>query len=227
MSALEEKLLEHIRAAGLPLPIREYRFAAHLGRRYRADFFFAPSLLVECEGGSWVQGRHSGGTGFEADAEKYNLATILGFRTLRFTTNMIRDGRALATLEQALAPSPQAQVAARMETYPRVELGELAFREACTDAGITPIPAHPTGLTDSQAASVLRILPEGGRRIWPHEVGALDRLTDALVADTLAAPDADILAEFREDGGDPEQYAAQMRARFEQLAARINSEEEG
>lgn len=175
MSQLEEKLLEHIRAVGLPPPVREFAFAP--GRRYRADLAWpdpAYRLLVECEGGTWNGGRHTSGAGFEADAEKYNLATILGFRTLRFTTNMIRDGRAVATIEQALgvgAPSLQALIARRMESYPRPIDGEGPYRRACQAAGISPIPAHPNGLTDPQAAAVLACLPDGGRRIWAHEVG--------------------------------------------------------
>jgi hypothetical protein len=44
---------------------------------------------------------------------------------------------------------------------------------------------------------------------------ALDRLAAALVDDVLATSDAEILAEFRADGGDPEQHAAEMRALFE------------
>lgn len=67
------------------------------------------------------------------------------------------------------APSLQAQVARRMESYPRVALGEFAYREACTAAGVKPIPAHPNGLTDPQAAAVMQFLAPGGRRIWAHE----------------------------------------------------------
>ena len=44
---------------------------------------------------------------------------------------------------------------------------------------------------------------------------ALDRLTETLVDDILHAPDADLLAEFRETGGDPERNSAAMRAIFE------------
>ncbi len=44
---------------------------------------------------------------------------------------------------------------------------------------------------------------------------ALDRLADALVEDILNASDEDILAEFRESGGDPERNASDMRALFE------------
>ena len=51
---------------------------------------------------------------------------------------------------------------------------------------------------------------------------ALDRLADALVDDVLATSDAEILAEFRADGGDPEQHAAEMRALFERSVISSN-----
>jgi hypothetical protein len=44
---------------------------------------------------------------------------------------------------------------------------------------------------------------------------ALNRLAAALVDDVLTTSDAEILAEFREDGGNPDQYAVEMRALFE------------
>jgi hypothetical protein len=48
---------------------------------------------------------------------------------------------------------------------------------------------------------------------------ALDRLADALVEDILSASDEDILAEFRESGGDSERNATDMRALFEKCRA--------
>src|SRR5690348_7925662 len=91
-----------VAAAGLPEPIREYRFAPP--RRWRFDLAW-PSFRValEIEGGTWAGGRHVRGEGFERDAEKYNAATLAGWRVLRVTTGMVRDGRALALLEDAFA----------------------------------------------------------------------------------------------------------------------------
>ena len=51
---------------------------------------------------------------------------------------------------------------------------------------------------------------------------ALDRLAAALVDDVLATSDAEILAEFRADGGDPDQHAAEMRALFERSVLASN-----
>jgi hypothetical protein len=47
------------------------------------------------------------------------------------------------------------------------------------------------------------------------ERAALDRLADFLVDDILSVSDEDVLAEFREMHGDPDQNAAEMRALFE------------
>ena len=95
-----------VTAAGLPAPIREYCFAPP--RRWRFDLAW-PSLrlALEIEGGVWTGGRHVRGVGFERDAEKYNAATLAGWRVLRVTTGMIRDGRALAMLEQAFSTADE------------------------------------------------------------------------------------------------------------------------
>ena len=101
MSQLEERLLLHIRAARLPVPVREFRFCP--SRKWQADFAWPDlRLLVEVEGGSFVRGRHSRPVGMTNDCEKYNEAVLLGFRLLRVTTDMVANGSALAVIERAL-----------------------------------------------------------------------------------------------------------------------------
>ncbi len=91
-SDLEELFLYWVRTAGLPQPEREYPFAAQLGRRFRFDFAWPEAkVYVEVEGGVWVRGRHNRPKGFNTDAEKYNLAALLGWRGLRFTTDMLKS----------------------------------------------------------------------------------------------------------------------------------------
>lgn len=106
-SELEALLLLHIRAEGLPEPRREYPFAAPVGRKFRADFAYPyQRLLIECEGGVWLdKGGHSTGDGITRDCHKQNLATLLGFRVLRFTAAMVEDGTAIEILRAALAGS--------------------------------------------------------------------------------------------------------------------------
>jgi len=96
-SAPEEQLALHIKATGLPAPVREFYFAKP--RRFRADFAWPDrKILAEVEGGTWSGGRHVRGKGYESDCEKYSIAAMLGYRVLRFTTAMVRDGRAIGFL---------------------------------------------------------------------------------------------------------------------------------
>lgn len=61
-------------------------FYFHPKRRWRFDYC-CPELkiAVEIEGGAFSQGRHTRGVGFIKDMEKYNNATLLGYKLLRFT----------------------------------------------------------------------------------------------------------------------------------------------
>lgn len=94
MSNLEALLLEQITAAGLEAPVAEYKF--HPERRWRFDFCWPDDLLaVEVEGGTWVNGRHNRGSGFEKDAEKYAEALCLGWKVLRVTGSQICTGKAI------------------------------------------------------------------------------------------------------------------------------------
>ncbi len=63
---------------------REFRF--HPTRKWRSDFAHIPSrTLIEIEGGIWINGRHNRAPGFIADMEKYNEATLGGWRVFRLT----------------------------------------------------------------------------------------------------------------------------------------------
>lgn len=72
----------------VPMPVEEYRF--HSVRRWRADFAWpAAKVLVEIEGGQWTGGRHNRAAGYAKDCEKYNTATLEGWRVFRFTPQML------------------------------------------------------------------------------------------------------------------------------------------
>ena len=99
MSDLEELLLWHIKAVELPIPEREVRW--HPTRKWRSDFVWEDEkVIVEVEGATYAQGRHTRGSGFEKDAEKYNTATLMGYSVYRFTRNMVESGDAISTLEK-------------------------------------------------------------------------------------------------------------------------------
>ena len=100
-SKLESLLDRKIDEAGLPKPVREFRFFK--SRRWRSDFAWPESkLLVEVEGGIWVKGAHTRGAHFTRDCYKYNYASILGYTLLRFTAGMIRNGDAIEQIKLAL-----------------------------------------------------------------------------------------------------------------------------
>lgn len=119
MSDLEDRLALQMRAAKLPEPVREYRFAAHAtggtgpGCRQRlkaaklADwrFDFAwpdQKFAVEVEGGAFVGGRHTRGAGFEADLKKYSAAMRHGWTVYRCSGSLIKSGEALEMIQLML-----------------------------------------------------------------------------------------------------------------------------
>ena len=65
--------------------VREYKFLAD--RRFKFDLAIPEKkIAIEFEGGIWTGGRHTRGKGYANDVKKYNLATMHGWRLLRFTT---------------------------------------------------------------------------------------------------------------------------------------------
>ena len=97
----EEEFALHCQVKGITVE-REYRFDTN-GRRWRFDFAIpAKKIAIEIEGGTWIQGRHSRGSGYESDLTKYNRAAVLGWRILRYTPAMVTAGTAINQLEGML-----------------------------------------------------------------------------------------------------------------------------
>jgi very-short-patch-repair endonuclease len=102
-SVLEQEMYFQIQAAGLPEPLLQFRPVPV--RRWRCDFAWVnpeARLILELEGATWAQGRHTRGAGFEADCIKYDELVLAGWRIIRVTSGMVHDGRALTLLERAL-----------------------------------------------------------------------------------------------------------------------------
>ena len=100
-SEIEEQFALQIKTKQLPEPSREFKFLPT--RRFRFDFAYPDlKIAVEIEGGSWTGGRHTTGSGFRKDCEKYNLAALTGWKVFRFTTDMVRDGIGITILETAI-----------------------------------------------------------------------------------------------------------------------------
>jgi very-short-patch-repair endonuclease len=83
------------------LPICEHKF--HEKRKWRFDFAYIEyKLAVEVEGGVWANGRHTRGSGFVKDMEKYNAATVLGWRILRFTPDQLNKMETYQTIKETI-----------------------------------------------------------------------------------------------------------------------------
>jgi very-short-patch-repair endonuclease len=97
----EAALAFHLRAAGLPEPLRQFHFAPT--RRWAADFAFpAQMLLVEVDGGVYIAGGHNRGAAYTDDRERDAEAMCLGYRVLRVTTGQVDSGQALNWIERLL-----------------------------------------------------------------------------------------------------------------------------
>ena len=71
-------------------PVREYKFATAIGRKWQFDFAFPDVLVaVEIDGGQWKA--HGGRHNTDEDRDKLNHAACLGWRVLRFSGSMLRD----------------------------------------------------------------------------------------------------------------------------------------
>lgn len=102
MSEPEELLAFQLKAVP-ERPLFERQFRIHPERRYKADFFFPKSrLVVEVDGGGWVNGRHGRGQGIENDCEKSSLIAQMPARLMRVTPKQVQKGDALKWILEAL-----------------------------------------------------------------------------------------------------------------------------
>lgn len=82
----------------------EHRFDA--SRKWRFDFAgVSVRIAIEVEGGAFTSGRHTRGRGFIADMEKYNRATVLGWRVLRYTPGQMANGLFVSDVQALLSVS--------------------------------------------------------------------------------------------------------------------------
>jgi len=88
-------------ACGLPPPTAEHQF--HESRKWRFDFaWLAEKVALEVEGGVWTGGRHTRGSGFVKDMEKYNAAVAAGWRVFRCTPAQLYSLATIAMIRKAL-----------------------------------------------------------------------------------------------------------------------------
>lgn len=81
--------------------IKEYKF--HPERRWRFDYAIPEhKIALEVEGGVWTHGRHTRPQGFLGDIEKYNTATLMGWRVFRTTPTDLYRTATINLLKSAI-----------------------------------------------------------------------------------------------------------------------------
>lgn len=81
--------------------VKEYKF--HPERRWRFDYAIPEhKIALEVEGGVWTQGRHTRPQGFLGDMEKYNQATLMGWRVFRTTPTELYRTATVNLLKKAI-----------------------------------------------------------------------------------------------------------------------------
>lgn len=88
-SDLEAKFDYYWRVLNGPPLEPEYRFCH---RRWRFDrAHLGTKVAIECDGGTYRQGRHSREPGYSNDCEKMNFAACEGWRVFRLTSKMLNE----------------------------------------------------------------------------------------------------------------------------------------
>lgn len=82
--------------------VKEYKF--HPIRRWRFDYAIPEhKIALEVEGGVWTGGRHIRAQGFLGDMEKYNTATLMGWRVFRTTPDELYKTATIKLLRNAIS----------------------------------------------------------------------------------------------------------------------------
>lgn len=81
--------------------LKEYRFNPR--RKWRFDYAIPQHrVALEVEGGVFTQGRHVRPQGFLGDIDKYNTATLMGWKLLRTTPSDLLTTKTLEMLKCAI-----------------------------------------------------------------------------------------------------------------------------
>lgn len=81
--------------------VKEYRF--YKSRKWRFDYAIPKyKIALEVEGGIWTCGRHTRPQGFLGDMNKYNTATLCGWRVFRCTPSTLLTSNTIMLLKNAI-----------------------------------------------------------------------------------------------------------------------------
>ena len=102
-SKWEDYFRFHVKLAGIPNPMGQFKFAESIGRRWAVDFAWPKQkIVVEIEGGIWRRGggAHSHPMNILRDIEKYNALAMMGYRLFRFSDRELKDGSAIEMMKK-------------------------------------------------------------------------------------------------------------------------------
>ena len=86
--------------------VREFSF--HPERKWRFDYAVPErKVALEVEGGVWTGGRHTSSKGFLNDMEKYNTATVMGWKVVRTTPKDLYTAATLTLMRDACLGSKE------------------------------------------------------------------------------------------------------------------------
>ena len=81
--------------------VKEFKF--HPVMKWRFDYAVPEhKIALEVEGGVWTGGRHTSPKGFLGDIEKYNTATLMGWRVFRTTPDDLYKKKTLDLMKSAI-----------------------------------------------------------------------------------------------------------------------------
>lgn len=99
-SGVQTKMfVQMLESFNMPKPIPEFMFAKDINRKWRIDYYFehnGKKVALEVEGGVWTGGRHTRGSGFSKDMEKYNELAKHGIFLIRVVPS---DLLSIATMD--------------------------------------------------------------------------------------------------------------------------------
>ena len=107
-SLITRVLEQHIIERQIPYEL-EFKFCSW--RKFRADFALFPTsrpiTLIEIQGGVYLKGggRHNRGPGYENDLLRSNIANLLGYICLAYSTKHIQEGAHLPDLDALTTPT--------------------------------------------------------------------------------------------------------------------------
>ena len=82
--------------------VKEFKF--HPVRKWRFDYAIPEhKIALEVEGGVWTGGRHISPKGFLGDIEKYNTATLMGWRVFRTTPEDLYKTATIKLIKTAIS----------------------------------------------------------------------------------------------------------------------------